>query len=339
MKPRLGLLVRADKTGLGYQTKDYYKWLKPHKTILIDISELNQQPQYYGWYDDKFIIKGIPTPLHIKNMLKGIDVLLTAETFYNLDIIRVAKDMGVKTICVENPEFYDHKKYPQYNLPDMMILPSKWLETEIREHAEPKGVKVVQLHHPVDRDVFKYRERTTNKTYHIAGKPATLDRNGTWDYLRAEPGGKVITQDTTFANHLRGRFSQCNVFTDIQDNAFMYHLGDIMVLPRKYGGNCLPLNEALSSGSPVLMPDITPNQTLLPREWRMPAVYDGSFAPRGDKIDVYKVERFALQERIAYIKSQDPRKISRMANDIAETISWSTLLPKWQEAIEGVFSG
>lgn len=339
MKPRLGVIVRADKTGLGYQTKAYHKWLKPSKTILIDISNLNGNTQYYGWYEDKIIIKGLPNIEQIKQMLADIDVLLTAETPYNLELYRIAKDMGVKTICVENPEFYDHKKYPQYALPDMIILPSTWLEADIRQHAEPLGVKVVQLHHPVDRQEITYRPRFTNKTLHIAGKPATQDRNGTWDYLRAVPNGKVITQDENFANHLRSRFRHSNIYTDIADNNLMYSYGDIMVLPRKYGGNCLPLNEALASGMPVIMPDITPNNNLLPKEWLVPATFDGMLNVRGDNISMFRTEAPILSQKVKELQSLDITVLSRLANDIADTIRWEVMLPKYQNAVESLFYG
>jgi hypothetical protein len=40
-----------------------------------------------------------------------------------------------------------------------------------------------------------------------------------------------------------------------------------MVLPRRYGGLCLPMNEALLSGLPVLMTNMEPNNNILPKEW------------------------------------------------------------------------
>lgn len=38
-----------------------------------------------------------------------------------------------------------------------------------------------------------------------------------------------------------------------------------MILPRKYAGLCLPMNEALMSGLPVIMTDIEPNNVILPK--------------------------------------------------------------------------
>lgn len=332
---RLTLLVRADMTGLGIQTRSYYKHLKPHKTILIDISNLNGTKQNYDWYPDAQIIKGIPTDDMLQGMLSDTDVLMTAETPYNMNLYQVARSMQVKTVCVENPEFYDHIKYPQYQLPDLMILPSTWLEQEITRHANAKGTKVIQLHHPVDREEIEFRLRENNKVMHIAGKPASHDRNGTWDFLQACPNGIVTTQVEEFANQIRKRYRDTRVISNIQDPKYLYLLGDILVMPRKYGGNCLPLNEALASGMPVIMPDIIPNNNLLPTEWLVPAYISDSFTPR-TKVDIWTTDHKALVERIEWIKSQDMKKLSQQASNIADTISWKTLLPKYMEALESL---
>ena len=331
---RLGLIVRSDNGGLGYQTRDYYKFLKPDKVILIDLSSLNGHEQHYGWYENAHLIKGIPRDDQIRSLLSDIDVLLTAETPYNLNIYKIARNMGVKTICVENAEFYDHIKYPKYAMPDLIIMPSVWKEDEIRTHAESRGAKVIQLHHPVDRDEFPFRQRFTNKVIHIAGKPATNDRNGTWDFMEAYPNGLVTTQSDDLAWNIRHRYRHSNVFTNLSTPQEIYGKGDVMVLPRRYGGNCLPLNEALSSGMPVIMPDISPNNHLLPKEWLVSAFKSDSFEPRG-KVDIFSCNIDELRDRIEWVKANIETE-SKRANEIADTISWETLKPQWEEAIRSV---
>lgn len=332
---RLGVIARADNTGLGYQTKSYVKHLNPSKVILIDLSQLNHNIQHYDWYQDYQLIKGIPTLEEISILLKDIDVLLTAETPYNLNLYRMARLMGVKTVCVENAEFYDHEVYSQFEMPDLIIMPSVWKLNEIKNHAESRGCKVVQIHHPVDRDEIIFKQRTTNKVMHIAGKPAANDRNGTWDFMRVCPDGLVTTQSNDLARHIRMRYSQCRVVEDIQDVNQMYQLGDILVLPRRYGGNCLVLNEALASGMPVIMTDIVPNNHILPKEWLVPATVTGYFQPR-TRVDIYSADMKALYSKIEWIRQQDISKLSQQASEIADTISWTTLKPKYIEALESI---
>jgi len=329
---RLTLLARDDKTGLGYQTKAYHKHLQPHRTIVIDMSIINGSEQQH-WYPHAERILGIPHDDQLDFILADTDILLTAETPYNLNLYKRAKELGVKTICVENPEFYDHIMYPEYEMPDMIILPSTWQLDYIKGHAESRGTKVLQIHHPVDREDFPFRLRETNTVMHIAGKPATNDRNGTWDFLMACPDGIVTTQNDDLAWQLRHQFRHATIYNAIDNNYDMYNLADILVLPRKYGGNCLPLNEALSSGMPVIMPDIIPNNNLLPGEWLVPAQVVDYFEPRG-RVDIYQVDQQLLTDKIAWFKSQDIKELSQKANEIADSISWQTLLPKYKEALE-----
>lgn len=332
---KLTLLVRADDTGLGMQTKAYYKHLKPNKVVIIDISDLNGNEQHYEWYKDAHLIRGIPKNDQLDQILHDTDVLLTAETPYNQSLYNRAKELGVKTVCVENPEFFDQFKYPDFPLPDMVILPSVWKEQEIRDYCEPLGVRVEQIHHPVDREEFPFTERHTAKPIHIAGKPAANDRNGTWDYMNACPDGRVTTQSDDLAWNIRKRYRNSNVFTNIMNPLRIYEMGDVLVLPRKYGGNCLPLNEALSTGMPVIMPDISPNDHILPKEWLVPAKVVGFFEPRG-RVDIYECDPDALRAKIEWFKTQDMKEQSQIANKIADSISWETLKPKWEEALRSL---
>ena len=330
---RLGLIARRDWTGLGVQTHSYYKHLNPSKTLVIDLSPLNGNKQNVNWYPNEQVVLGIPNKNDIAEFLQGLDVVITAETPYNFDLYRLAKKRGIKTICVENPEFYDHVKYPELPLPDVIILPSVWLEDEIRSHAESKGVKVYQIHHPVDRQETPFTLRDQANFIHIAGKPAAHDRNGTWDYLAAMPDGRVTVQDETFARQIRKRYRHSKVYDDVTDQKMLYQMGNILVFPRKYGGNCLPLNEALSSGMPVIMPDISPNNNLLPKEWLVTARKTSEFHPRG-KVDIYSVDRVDLLRVIEWFKSADMKEQSMIADITADSISWETLLPKYLEVIQ-----
>lgn len=333
MAKKLGLIARADRTGLGYQTRSYYKHLKPEKTLVIDIQRLNGNEQHSDWYENAIYSDGFPSQHTITDFLRGLDVVITAETPYSFQIYTIAKMMGIKTICVENPEFYDHIKYPEYPLPDVMILPSNWMESEIRNHAEPRGVRVYQIHHPVDREEHPFRLRTTNKPMHIAGKPATHDRNGTWDYLQAWPTGLVTTQSEDLASMIGKRYSQSRVIRNIKDQNDIYSYGDYLVLPRKYGGNCLILNEALSRGMPVIMPDIPPNNNILPNDWLVPAQITDRFEPR-TAIDIYTADPLKLHQKINDFLHVNMPIESERANKIADTISWETLLPRYLEVIE-----
>lgn len=323
---KLGLIARRDFGGLAYQTKDYYDHLKPVKTMVIDLSRLNGMKQQTSWYPNEMVVDVMPNRLQIESFLQGLDTVLMAETPMNYQLYTIAREMGVKTVNVINWEFFDHIAKPELPLPDVIIMPSVWHYEDAEQFCLEKGIELHQLHHPVDRSKIPYRPRATKKVFHIAGKPAVHDRNGTWEALAAYPDLRVITQDEEFARHIRKRFRNSNVFTDIPYNK-LFDMGDILLFPRKYGGNCLPLNEALAAGIPVLMPDISPNNHLLPKEWLYKAKRTGSFTPR-TTVDLYEPIIDSVRERVEWVKENIEQE-SKKASDIADTISWDTLKDRW----------
>lgn len=327
---KLGLIARRDNTGLGYQTKDYYDHLKPYKTMVIDLSKLNGNPQNTKWYPNEMVVDCFPNPLQIKHFLKDLDTVLIAETPMNYELYNIARNMGVRTVNVINWEFFDHLSKPELPLPDAIVMPSMWHYEDAKNFCEENNVELYQIHHPVDRDKIKFRPRVTRKVFHIAGKPAIHDRNGTWEALAAYPNLRVITQDEGLANQIRKRYRHSNVFTDIPYNQ-LFDMGDILLFPRKYGGNCLPLNEALAAGIPVLMPDISPNNHLLPKEWLYRAVHRGTFTPR-TTVDIYEPIIDSLREKVEWVKENIEQESLR-ASKIADTISWETLREEWRKIL------
>ena len=67
--------------------------------------------------------------------------------------------------------------------------------------------------------------------------------------------------------------------SDPNDNAEIYTDADVVLHPRRYGSLNLVSKEALMSGLPVVMPDISPNKDALPADWLVPATKTGSSAP------------------------------------------------------------
>lgn len=329
----IGLIAVATKTGLGYQTRGFYKHLKPSKVLLVDISELNHQEQFYGWYEEYQLSKGFPTKNAIQSFLTGLDVVLTCETPYNYELFTIARKMGVKTVNQINPEFFDYFRH-NYPVPDMFINPSTWKHKEIENWSNQNKVQLKQIHYPVDREQFRYKQRTTKTIFHIAGKQAAHDRNGTYSFMHVRPNGTVLTQTETLATQLRSRYRHSKVWTNISNPESMYNFGDVLIFPRKYGGNCLPMNEALSCGVPVIMTDISPNNTFLPKEWLVPAFHAGQFEPRA-KVDIFEAEPMGLAQKIdEIIERWDIVEESEKANKIAESISWEALKPVYMKTFE-----
>lgn len=357
---KLGLWgARMDNSGLGIQTLEFYNHMKPAKTLVVDISALEKTPdrvmkQYPERYPDATFIYGFPNDQDMRDFLTDLDVVFVAESAYNNDFYRIAREMGVKTAVQYNYEFFDWLVYTHFTKPDMFIAPSSWHYDDIDNwvnqinQAEGTNYKHVYLHCPVNRDKIKFRHvETATNFVHIAGRPAAHDRNGTYTFLHAIQmsegllSGTVYTQDKNLEGEIHSEFPSVRVRTNIIDYAEIYQKGSVLVLPRKYGGNCLPMNEALAAGMPVIMSKLSPQVDFLPERWLVDAkLTDIDFVPRV-KIDVYDVEPAALMLKMSWFKSlsnKDMMEQGQMANALAESISWKEMQPKYQEVFEALCS-
>jgi hypothetical protein len=226
---RIGTLGYRTKTGLGYQIHDYVKHLPVTKVLAIDLSGFNGVP-LTDWYPEARTVKGYPTHQDLSDFLTDIDVVLLAETPLNYDLYRMARQRGIKTAVAPNWEFWDYFVSPHYHLPDLMIMPSMWRYDEAQQFANERGIKCIYLHHPVDREVFKFTPRTTKELLHTAGKPAAYDRNGTNDFLAVVQEGVIIIQNEKYANVIRSQNRHLRVLTNVENVENIYQYGDIFSL-------------------------------------------------------------------------------------------------------------
>jgi imidazoleglycerol phosphate dehydratase HisB len=78
-----------------------------------------------------------------------------------------------------------------------------------------------------------------------------------------------------------------------------------MVLPRRYAGLCLPMNEALMSALPVFMTDVSPNNFVLPSEWLVKSNSIGTIRTK-IRLELFEADLKALAKTIDdYINIKD----------------------------------
>src|SRR5437879_6213643 len=105
---KIGALVFCTDNGLGNQTRILHNYLKPAKTMLLDISFYNKLPLHEDWYPNADIkTNGFPSKAEIDSFLEGLDVVFFCETPLNSYLIQQAMDLGIATICQYNYEFFD----------------------------------------------------------------------------------------------------------------------------------------------------------------------------------------------------------------------------------------
>lgn len=359
---RLGLIARADNSGLGIQTHEFYSHMKPSKTMVVDISHLNSNAIFPERYPDAIIIKGFPEASDIDNFLRDLDVVFVAESPYNYYLYSRAKQLGVKIAVQYNYEFFDWFAYPDYPTPDLLIAPSQWHYIDVEAWARVRNIKHIYLHCPVNREKLKFRTIRQARTFlHIAGRSAAYDRNGTKTVIEAS---KLLKTDANIIIHFQGEQGLAHQTTmttadyeayaqehgdldkltivkrEFPDYSKVYALGDVLIMPRRYGGNCLPLNEALSVGMPAIMTNISPNNDFLPKHWLVPAEKINQFQPR-TVIDIYNADTAHIARRIDHLYEMDEAEFMEQnisASNIAESISWYNMEWRYRRAFEELCS-
>ncbi len=260
------MIGRCDAGGLGTLTREVHRHLRPARTLLLDLAGHGRSQCVERDYEHGEIVRvewsgGIPDLLIDWLCAPGVDVLWSAETFYDPQVLRAARTAGVRTVVCAMPELAAwatgaigrDRSAPR---PSIVTVPTRW-----RIDSLP-GAQLLPVPIAGDRLAGRIRRQITH-LYHPTGR-AMLDRNGTELLLaavahvtrpcrltiRAErpvqiPAAPAVTVD---------------VITDPADDYWAHYPADIdlLVMPRRYGGLCLPVQECAALGVPAVMLDPDP---------------------------------------------------------------------------------
>jgi hypothetical protein len=342
---RLGIIARSDNTGLGNQTMELVKMLNPDKILLINSQFFNNNKQHPEWYKDYNVIEtknGMPRTNEVLAFLEDIDVVISCETFYHLELVDLAKQKGIKTILQYNYELFGHLTHPEWTLPDVLLAPSIWNLDVIVQKFGTK-TQVMHLPPPTDHTLFNQaKEINLSKDHrrilHIAGKKAAKDRNGTESILKmikySKEDYELVIKSQTPLN-LICKDSRVKIQIGNPDNRQdMYSGFDAMVLPRRYAGLCLPMNEALMSALPVFMTNISPNNAILPDKWLAESGQIDRFRTKS-MVNVYDAKSDSLAKIIdKYVKNNNKTEIKQTAYNIGiDNFSVDNLKNKYLDII------
>jgi hypothetical protein len=338
---RLGIIARSDNTGLGNQTMELVKMLNPDKILLINSSFFNnnaQHPEWYKGYDVIQTTKGMPKTNEVLAFLENLDVVISCETFYHLEFVNLAKKRGVKTILQYNYELFGNLANPDWALPDVLLAPSIWnLDIVMQKFGDQ--TKVMHLPPPTDSTLFNNAKdinlsKNHKRILHIGGKKAAKDRNGTdtvidmMRYSNADFELVIKTQTPINTSYKDSRITIDAGNPDSRES--MYEGFDGMVLPRRYAGLCLPMNEALMSALPVFMTNVSPNNAILPDKWLIESHKIDEFKTKS-MVNVYNADPKRLAKVIdKYVENNQKIELKKKALEIGlETFSVDKLKDKY----------
>jgi glycosyltransferase involved in cell wall biosynthesis len=350
---RIGLVARGDNTGLGVQSWEFHRHMHPAKTLICDFTGNSASGKDLTIYPDRFpgdttVVTGPPDGPTMMGFLDDLDVVVAMETPYNHDLFFMCRDREIRTVLQANWEMMGyHREADRLPFPDVLALPSTW---HLGEAQNRFGDRTEVIHLPVpvvtDRNETSTATASCRRFVHVGGNPAAADRNGTRDllaalrYVRSEITVTLTCQRPGWlAALIQPGQKPDNVTLVIEssppENYWDLYAGqDALILPRRYGGLCLPLNEAIGAGIPAIMPDISPNFDWLPQDWLTPATLDDTIMTK-TLIDVYRSDPPSLASRIDRMAADDDfyARCRRQARGLAEAHNWEALMPYYRKVL------
>lgn len=269
---KIGLIARCEVArGLAIQSKNFYDHMPVDRVLLVKHPHPNCETDS-TWYPGATVARwDLSNNDHrldealVREWLDGLDVVFSVETMYDWRLPEWARAVGCRTVVQGNPEFVRH------GLPDWKHLtdPTEWWwPTRWRLEDLPAGV-VMPVPMPNVPLVAAEPEDGPLKLLHIVGRQAANDRNGTYIFIQALANTVQPIEATIYAFDgglppmPTKRNVRYKIITDtVADRWEMYRGHHLLVLPRKYGGLCLPALEAAASGLGVMMTDTSPNDEL-----------------------------------------------------------------------------
>jgi glycosyltransferase involved in cell wall biosynthesis len=347
---RLGIIAQSSDRGLGIQTWEACRHLEPERVLLVE-------PQGARWrrHRDRFadfettIVKWDGRTLDeqtCRRWLDGLDVVYTAETPYDERLPRWAFDVRCAVAVHANPE----QLHPRSTQTPHV---SWWAPTDWRIHQMPFGTKVVPM--PVATERFGNAPAQQCDSgiagpvtfVHSAGHEAQHDRNGTRLVAQAVrgleniPGRLVVFGQDGALPRFRLRSGVANFELDLHpagaENYWdQYRGGDVLLMPRRYGGLCLPVQEALAAGLAVVMTDCSPNE-----KWpgpRLPVVDSTPMRTRCGEVAVNSADPDDLRVLMEKLATDRDWLAELKAEALrwAAANSWEALLPRWRKEFERV---
>lgn len=332
---RIGVIARSELRGLGNQTVAVARHLSPERVLLVEPKPASwiQHPErladldvtHVHWHD------GHLPEGPVRRWLSGLDVVYTAETVYDVRLPFWAAEVDCSVVRHANPEQLGRE---EIIAGDPTVW---WAATPWRLNSLPAGARVVPM--PVEKPPYEPERAAAGspvRFVHPIGHAATGDRAGSrilsraLRHITAPCEVRVFCQDrrldTPFEQAAPGVSVQVRC-RGVDDHWDQYRGGDVLVLPRTYGGLSLPSQEAMAAGLALVMTDCSPNEV-----WpglKVPVVKNNSVQVRCGKIPAAIADYRALADLMTGLAEDRDYLVGLQAEARrwAEANSWEALLP------------
>lgn len=326
----LGLFgARSDHRGLATLTHLMWGHLQPAKTVVVDMGRHSPTVFHDGQYgpdattvtyDD--LLAGV---FNLDQWLDGLDTVLTFEIPYDVRLYDACRRRGIKTVQLTMPELDANHRDDRLPAPDVFALPTSWMQDRYA------GCPVL----PVPSAPFKAKRG--GLVVH-PGSLAMKDRNGTRTVLNASlrTHHPIVVRAQTSPDWSHGRATV--EVADLDHSHQLFDNAALVVIPRRYGGLSLVMQEAMAGGLPLLIPESDPYAAAVPREARLRSTRSRDLVAKGGSVPTWDVNPRTLAERIDHVMSDaDLRaELATASQTWADSHTWEQVSPAWQ-AVLGQF--
>lgn len=343
---RIGIIARGEDRGIGIQTWEAARHLAPAAVLCVSMGTYGQGfPNHWERFDGfhRFDVEwgrdytfDLPT---VHAFLDFVDVVYLVETAYYPEVYTLAAEHGVATVLHTNPELH---RTEEATVATQVWLPTPWRAQEVAWFTG--GPPPILVPYPVALDRFEYPnglyESPPLRVLHVAGHAAYADRNGTKLVAAAcrelDPElveVTVVSQDENPAigpNALRMHATE-----NYWDLYAGFHA---LFMPRRFGGLCLPIQEAKAAGLAVVGLDIEPAGYY---DVLSVQAEEGSHMETGSgRVPIANANPRHLAAALTYLALHPDlaRQQQRRSRRWAEVHSWDALGHGWREELRNAWS-
>jgi hypothetical protein len=333
---RVGSLVYATEQGLGMLGKSFYDAGVINDVMIVNHpSRSIQRPDWYP-ADTPTVSRRSAKGPEVDKFLAKINVLLQFETAFDWTLLNRCRQRGVKTVLIPMYEWYPTKPPAQF---DYFINPSL-----LDQEYFPHGTFI-----PIPVTGIPWNQRTrARKFVHNAGHIGSREHKGTFEVLRSTRFLKSDAQ-LTVRSQQDGKLRKLIVSSEADPSRVTIETGgqpyetlwtgyDAMVVPEKYNGLSLPLQEARAAGMLVMASDRFPANTWLPKEPLIPVQeYRRAQTQAGHLMfDEACVNSAVIANKIDEWYDKDITEYSLSGKQWADDHSWDRLKSRYTDVLERV---
>ena len=256
---RWAVHAHKDDTGFGRQASDVRAVLGFGHHLVIPTERLKDHP--IDGFSERWLPADASAEL-IRTLISGLDGILFFERpVWHPHILRIAREMGVATVCVPNWEWFKGNAF-EWQYCDLFVCPSRFTEKIVRSYG---FTNTCYLPWPIDLAKLPNRHVSGPARHfiHNAGLVDHDDRKGTLDTIQAfsrlSRGDIRLTVRLQKPVPLPPVDERVEILVgNLSNVSDLYAIGDICVQPSKMEGIGFMVLEPACAGIPVITTDYPP---------------------------------------------------------------------------------